>query len=176
MDKKYVCPCGLVCCECLFYEPEIYETAKKLKNVIKSSQLDVFLKSITENEAWSVIAKHLNEEGTEIQKYFEAFKKMPEFLNVLDGLIQLQCKKTCQEAGGCSMGGTTHVCEALECIKTKGYNGCWDCSEFKSCKKLSFLKGGYGKTIEENLNLAKEKGVEAVKLRGDKYYAWKKKQ
>ena len=31
MEKKFVCPGGLACCDCLFYKPEIYDTAKKLK-------------------------------------------------------------------------------------------------------------------------------------------------
>ena len=100
---------------------------------------------------------------------------MPDFLDVLDGLIALQCKKTCQEAGGCSMGGVTHECETLECIKSKGYNGCWDCAECENCEKLNFLKRGYGETIEGNLKIIKEEGMEAVKLRGNKYYAWKRK-
>ena len=174
MDRKYVCPCGLVCCECLFYKPEIYEAAKKLKDIIKTSQLDVFLKSITENEAWEPMAKHLNAEESKIQNIFEPFNKMPDFLNVLDSLITLQCEKTCRETGGCSIRGVTHKCEVLDCIKAKKYEGCWDCTEFTSCGKLNFLKQGYGETIEENLRTVKEDGIDAVKLRGDKYYAWRK--
>lgn len=84
----------------------------------------------------------------------------------------MQCKKTCREAGGCSIGGPTKVCDALKCVKSKGYDGCWECSGYKNCEKLDFVKRAYGETIERNFNLIKEKGIEAVKSRGKKYYAW----
>lgn len=100
---------------------------------------------------------------------------MPEFLDVLDGLIKLQCKTTCQEVGGCSIGGTTHECDALKCIKSKGFDGCWDCSEYEGCEKLNFLKRGYGETIEGNLKIIKEEGFDEVKPRGNKYYTWQRK-
>lgn len=172
MDKKFVCPCGLICSDCLFYKPEIYDTARKLKDLLKDSQLDVFLKKITDGQGWNVIAKHLRAEGTEISKYFESFKKLSDFLYVLDGLIQLQCKKTCRESGGCSMGGDTHECEAVKCVNAKGYDGCWECAEAKECTKLNFVKRAYGKTIEDNFKIAGENGIEAIKSRGNKYYAW----
>jgi hypothetical protein len=175
MEDKFVCPYGLICCDCLFYKSEIYDTARKLRNVIKDSQLDIFLNKITKNEGWEPIAKHLSKDGAEIAKYFEAFKKLPNFLYVLDGLIQLQCKKTCREAGGCSMGEVTHRCEAVKCVKSRGYDGCWQCSEFESCEKLNFLKRGYGKTIEDNLSTIKKKGIGAIKSRENKYYAWQRK-
>jgi len=175
MDSKLVCPCGLTCCDCLFYKSQIYEIAGKLKELIKASQLDTFLNLIIENKGWNGIAKHLGQDGSEIGQYFESFKKMPDFLNVLDGIIKLQCKTTCQESGGCSLGGITHECEALKCIRSKRYDGCWDCAEVGSCDKLTFLKRNYGETIEGNLRIIKDEGIEAVKSRGNKYYAWQRK-
>ena len=175
MDRKLVCPCGLTCCDCLFYKSEIYESAIKLKEVIKDSQLDIFLRLISEKESWEAIGKHLCEDGSEIGRYFESFKKLPDFLKVLDGIIEIQCKKTCQESGGCSMGGVIRECVAIKCIKARGYDGCWDCAEVENCDKLNFLKRNYGETLEDNLKVIKEKGVEAVKSRGNKYYAWQRK-
>ena len=175
MDSKLVCPCGLTCCDCLFYKTEIYEAARKLKELIQASQLDAFLNLIIENKGWKGIAKHLGRDGSEIGQYFESFKKMPDFVNVLDGIIKLQCKTTCQESGGCSLGGVTHECEALRCIRSKRYDGCWDCAEVGSCEKLTFLKRNYGETIEDNLRIIKDEGMEAVKSRGNKYYAWQRK-
>lgn len=143
--------------------------------LLKDSQLDIFLKLISENKGWKTIAKHLNEDDAEIGKYFEPFKKLPDFLYVLDGLIELQCKETCRESGGCSIGGVTHECEAVKCVKSKGYDGCWNCVEFKNCAKLNFVKRSYGDTVEGNLNTIKEQGIDAVKSRGNKYYAWQRK-
>jgi hypothetical protein len=175
MDRKFICPCGLTCCDCLFYKSEIYETARKLKELIQASQLDTFLNLIVENKGWKNIAKFLGQEGTEFAQYFDSFDKMPDFLNVLDGIIKLQCKTTCQESGGCSLGGVTHGCEALKCIKSKKYEGCWDCMKVGSCEKLTFLKRNYGETIEGNLRIIKDEGFDAVKSRGNKYYAWQRK-
>jgi len=175
MDRKFICPCGLTCGDCLFYKSEIYETARKLRELIRTSQLDTFLNLIVKNKGWNGIAKYLGKEGSEFAQYFDSFDKMPDFLNVLDGIIKLQCKKTCQESGGCSLGGVTHECETLRCIRSKKYNGCWDCAEIGSCEKLAFLKRNYGETIEGNLRMIKDKGMEAVKSRGNKYYAWQRK-
>ena len=175
MDRKFICPCGLTCGDCLFYKSEIYETARKLRELIRTSQLDTFLNLIVKNKGWNGIAKYLGKEGSEFAQYFDSFDKMPDFLNVLDGIIKLQCKKTCQESGGCSLGGVTHECETLRCIRSKKYNGCWDCAEIGSCEKLAFLKRNYGETIEGNLRIIKDEGMEAVKSRGNKYYAWQRK-
>lgn len=61
MDKNYVAPCGLTCCDCLFYKNEIYETAKKLKQLIKKSQIDTFFTILSKDEVYKTIADHLGE-------------------------------------------------------------------------------------------------------------------
>lgn len=177
MDKKLVCPCGLTCCDCLFYKSEIYETAYKLKELIKEHELDKFLTILSKNWRAMEDLLELSEDQLSegIGKQFEVFKQIQEFMNVLDGIVKLQCKTTCREMGGCSFGGNTHECKALKCIKSKKYDGCWQCSEFENCDKLKFLKNGYGYVIEDNLKTIKEKGFEAVKSRGNKYYAWQRK-
>jgi hypothetical protein len=54
-------------------------------------------------------------------KYFEAFKKLPNFLLVLDGFIQWQCKKVAV-IRRMLYGGPTHKCDAVICVLFKGYN------------------------------------------------------
>lgn len=174
MESKFVCPCGLTCCDCLFYKSEIYETAKRLKELIRDSQLDIFLGLLCKNEGWRAMAKHIGEDENEIGRYFQPFKKIPDFLDVLDAIIKIQCKQTCRESGGCSIGEATRECTAKKCIRSKGYDGCWDCAEVEHCDKLNFLKMAYGETIEENLKIMKEKGVDAAQSRGNKYYAWQR--
>jgi hypothetical protein len=107
----------------LFYKAEIYATASKLRTLIKESQLDIFLGLISKPESWNAMAEHLGEDGNELGQYFKPFRKMSDFLEVLDSLIKIQCRSTCQEAEGCSMGGVTRECLALKCIKSKGYDG-----------------------------------------------------
>lgn len=174
MEEKYICPCGLNCFDCLFYRSEIYETAVKLKKLLKDSQLDVFLTILNKNAVNKAIANHLGEDENNFNKYFEPFNKMPDFFNVLDGIINIQCKKTCQGSGGCSMCGTTKECITIKCVKQKGYSGCWECNDYKNCDKLIFQKSSYGEMIENNFEIIKEKGVEAIKSRRDDYYQWQR--
>lgn len=180
MEKSLVCPCGLTCCDCLFYKKEIYETAHKLKELIVENELDRFLIGNSSEKAWKLLGAHMdldeNQIWDRIGSQFDVFKQMPVFMNVLNGIIKLQCNTTCQESSGCSIGGNTHECKALKCIKSKGYNGCWECKDFENCDKLIFLKHGYGNVIEENLTTIKEKGTDAVKSRGNKYYAFQRKK
>ena len=176
MDKKFICPCGLVCTECLFYKPEIYETAQKLKSTIEDSRLVVFLTSISESGRWKEIAEHLNGEQSDFRRYFEAFNNFQEFMTILEGLIELQCKSPCRETGGCSMGGKLHKCEAVKCVQSKGYEGCWECQGNKQCEKLNFVKKVYGDTISETFATMTAEGSKAVKSYGNNYYAWQQKR
>jgi len=174
MDKKYICPCGLVCTDCLFYKPEIYESAQQLINTIKESQLDVFLTSISESESWKVIADHLNGEQPDFEKHFAAFANFKQFMSTLEGLTQLQCKSPCRDTGGCSVGGKLHKCEAVKCVESKGYDGCWDCSESNQCEKLLFVKKVYGNTISETFSTMRSEGSEGITPYGNNYYAWQR--
>lgn len=175
MATKHICPCGLNCLDCLFYKPEIYEAAEKLKEVIETNEFDTFLRMISSNYSWGVgklFEMDQDKTGQEVYKYFESFKQMPMFLNILNNIVKLQCKKTCQEAGGCSIGGVVHKCDLLKCMESKGYKGCWECSDFEDCDKLKLREKAYGKSIQCNLKTIKSNGAEAVKPRGKSYYVW----
>jgi hypothetical protein len=174
MDKTLVCPCGLTCCDCLFHRKEIYEAARQLRNVLSSSQLDAFLRLIVANEGWKGIAAHLGQSSSSIEQHFEPLAELPAFLHVLDGIIDLQCKTTCRESGGCSIGGVTRTCEACKCVEEKDLEGCWQCGDSRDCTKLSFLRKSYGETIDGNLEIIRNGGVEAVRPRGNRYYAWQR--
>jgi hypothetical protein len=73
IDTKYICPCGLVCTDYLFFKPEIYESTKQLKNNIKDSQLDIFLTSISGSKSWRAIADHLNGNQLDFWECFAAY-------------------------------------------------------------------------------------------------------
>jgi hypothetical protein len=174
MNEKYICPCGLICTDCLFYKPEVYETAKKLKEAIRESQLDVFLTSISKSESLRFIATHLNAKQPDFEKHFESLNNFDSFMKTLEGLTNLQCKATCRESGGCSVGGDLHKCEAVKCVQSKGLEGCWECPEREECPKLHFVKMVYGDTISETFSTMRTKGSQTVKSYGSKYYAWQR--
>ncbi len=174
MDETYVCPCGLVCLDCLFARHEVYETARRLRSLLAESQLDVFLGALNRNETMRAMAEHLRTDERELEKRFAVFARLPELLDLLEGLGRLECRRTCQEAGGCSVGGTTRACSALGCLRQKGYQGCWECGDWARCAPLEFLRRSYGETLADNLRIAREQGVAAVPARGNRYYAWQR--
>jgi len=162
-----------------FIKKEIYEAASRLKKLITDSKLDIFLKACSNEKTVEAMGKHLGLERNEIQtslsEKYSVFKEMPIFMNVLEGIANMECKITCREARGCSAGGNTIKCTALKCLELKKYDGCWQCEEYEDCEKLKFLKMSYGFVINENLTTIKEKGEEEVKSHGSQYYAWQRK-
>jgi hypothetical protein len=175
MDKKMVCACGLACCDCLFHTSELYETAEKLKGLIEKSQFDVFIKLMSGNKDRTGIKKFLSLDDQQVSAYSELFDKLPQLLVGLDAVIKLQCKTTCRESGGCAVGGVTHECVVLKCLRVRKFQGCWECGDTGNCDKLAFLKKNYGETIEGNLKIIKNEGFEVLKPRGNKYYSWQRK-
>lgn len=79
---------------------------------------------MSKSEVNSAVAKHLNEDKDKFNSNFKSFEKMDVFLEVLNGLINIRCKTTCRESGGCSMCGTTKECSSIKCLKEKQLNGC----------------------------------------------------
>jgi len=54
----------------------------------------------------------------------------PQFKKELKNLVSLRCPKVCKEGGGKS------DCIIRKCCLKKGLNGCWECSDFETCKSL----------------------------------------
>jgi hypothetical protein len=175
MESKYVCPCGLICTDCLFYKKEFFEAANTMKKLIDEYRFDFFFHLLSRKEVNGQIAEHLQMDQAEFQDKFSIFEKMPEFVKVLEGIIAIQCKDTCREKNGCSIGGSTHACEVVECVNQKNIEGCWMCAENKTCNKLSFQKTSYGKTILENFEKLALEGLSSLQSRGNQYYEWQRK-
>ena len=172
MERKYVCACGLICSDCLFYKKDFFEAANTMKNLIDEYRFDFFYNLLSRKEVNAQIAEHLNQDKAEFQDMFTIFEKMPDFVKTLEAIIKIQCKNTCREKNGCTIGGITHSCEVIECVNKKNIEGCWKCSENKTCTKLSFQKKSYGKTITENFDKLEKEGMDSLKSRGNQYYVW----
>jgi hypothetical protein len=175
MESKYVSACGLTCCDCLFYKTEFFQAARTMKMLIDEYRFDVFFNSLSKRETSGAIASHLRRNGAQLEDMFRVFEHIPDFVKVLEGIIAIECKHTCREENGCSIGGTPHQCAALECVKSKGLEGCWKCTEFKTCDKLAFQKKAYGKTVTENLAHLERVGANSLRPRGNQYYEWQRK-
>lgn len=60
---------------------------------------------------------------------------------------KLKCKAICTE-GGCKVD-----CKIRECVNNHKFEGCWECSDFKSCQLLEPLKEFHN--LEFNLEMIK---------------------
>jgi len=175
MEEKYVCACGLTCCDCLFYKKEFFEAAKTMKSLIDEYRFDFFFSTLSKSEVSGQIAAHLKQDRAQYEALFRVLEGMPDFVKILEGIITIQCEHTCREKNGCSIGGMTHRCEALDCVSRKGLEGCWKCAEYDTCDKLAFQKKSYGKTITENLTRLEKEGMSSLRPRGNQYYEWQRK-
>ena len=70
------------------------------------------------------------------------------------GFICAFCIKS--EKDGCMGCGTNgEVCPILDCCKTRGITGCWECSDFPCCECKSFRSI----RMQAFLRCAKEEGI-----------------
>jgi hypothetical protein len=53
---------------------------------------------------------------------------------VLGSMVKFRCKK------GYKTGGGLPFCKIRNCCQKKGFDGCWECTEFEVCTKLDFLQ------------------------------------
>ncbi len=98
--------CSLNCAKCFGYKMTVSEVAKNLRRELRAAKL---------KGAWKEIP-FLGE--------YEPFKKS------LDGLAALRCPEACRGGGG------PPWCKIRKCCQKKGFDGCWECTEFETCNKL----------------------------------------
>jgi hypothetical protein len=67
-------------------------------------------------------------------------------------MVKFRCKK------GCRNGGGNPFCKIRACCQKKGFEGCWECTEFETCNKLDFLKPVHDDAHTKNLKIIKKKG------------------
>jgi hypothetical protein len=92
------------------------------------------------------------------------FNNYPQFQEVLDEMKKLECKNLCTE------GGCKEDCKIRPCVKEKNYDGCWECSEYKSCEFLQPLNEIH--SIDRNLAMIKKYGPENWASHRGKHYSW----
>jgi hypothetical protein len=66
-------------------------------------------------------------------------------------MVKFRCKK------GCKNGGGLPFCTIRNCCQIKGYEGCWECTEFEACHKLGFLQPVHDDVHLQNLKIIKKK-------------------
>jgi hypothetical protein len=139
--------CGLYCGECIPRDKRLFDAVRELKGAIDEVEFD----------RYAYLRAQAN--GTMLD--------FPIFIRVLDEIEHIECK------GPCFMGGGKKVCPIRDCVKEKGYRGCWECDESKDCQTLAPLKRFHGKTIEHNHNMIRQYGLDDWSDKRGKHYPWR---
>ena len=144
-DGKLIAYCGLYCGGCHGYTGKIPDLARDLRKELRACRYDKFADFLAE---------------TGFGKVFKDYKKCYE---VLGFMVKFRCRK------GCKSGGGPPFCKMRNCCKKKGYEGCWECDDFETCKKLDFLVPVHGNAHIKNLRKLKKKGVKEF-LKGKRHW------
>jgi len=143
IDKELIAYCGLYCGDCFFYKGEIADLARDLRKKLREEDFSRFSQGLS--------------------KFFKGFEDYEQCYKVLGGMVKLRCKKTCRGGGG------PPFCQIRKCCQKKGVEGCWECDEFETCKKLGFLKPNNGDAHIKNLRNIKKGGIDGF-LKGKRYW------
>jgi len=140
--------CGLYCGDCIRYKSKASDLAK---DILKEFEKTNF----------SEYAKVKKAEMPQMEQFEAA-------IHVLRTVSQIQCALPCR-LGGDGCGGS---CPVIECVKENKRQGCWECSDFKMCGKLDFLKTFHGEAHLKNLQKIKDMGIDAWIKHREKCYPW----
>lgn len=140
--------CGLYCGDCIRYKSVVADLAQDLIERLQTSE-------------WG---KYAEVSSNAIFKHYE------DSIGVLNAIVQRKCDDGCRKGGGCK----TFSCQIIECCQKRGFEGCWQCSEFQKCDKFEFLKQFHGDYPTENLKIIKDKGLNDWAVYRQSFYNWGK--
>jgi hypothetical protein len=140
--------CGLYCKGCPILAGEISDLAGQLEKKLDEAE-------------FARVAKGLAEFSRLIPScaafaHYEDFHKL---LGVMKS--EMRCTKYCKAGGG------SGKCQIRKCCKKKELDGCWQCSDFETCEKLTVLEYVHEKRHINNLIILRDKGVASF-LKGPK--------
>ena len=134
VDKNLVAYCGLYCGDCFGYQGTLADMARDLRKLLRQNRFDAVAGEIP----------------------FKEFKHYPECYECLGGMVKLRCKHACRGGGG------NPFCKIRKCCQRKGYEGCWECDEFKTCEKLTTLNTVHKNAHIKNLKIIAKEGIPAL--------------
>jgi hypothetical protein len=144
-NRDLIAYCGLHCGDCFMYQGRIADLARDLRKELRQAKFDKRAETMSEIS------------------FFAAFKNYPQCYELLGEMVKFRCKRTCRGGGGLP------VCKIRDCCRKKDSDGCWQCDDFETCKKLDFLKTFHGEAHLKNLRILKKAGVDSF-LEGKRYW------
>ena len=144
-EKDLIAPCGLYCGECFAYLGTIPDLARDLRKELRKARFDKIAESLSG------------------MSFFAAYKEYDKCYDVLGAMVKFRCKNSCRGNGG------NPFCNIRKCCQKKNIEGCWECANFETCKKLEFLEASHGSAHIKNLKILKKSGVDGF-LQGKKHW------
>lgn len=145
MDERLTSYCGLCCCDCIPSRAEFFSLVDSLDEMLKDLQFE-----------------HYAELKSEVH---EEFSEYPAFLSVLQQIRGLRCSAPCRSGGG------NPGCKVRQCVKDKGFSGCWECRVRTDCSLLDRLRTIHPH-IDEHLDLIQQMGPAGWFLKRKEHYRW----
>lgn len=133
-NENLIAYCGLYCQDCHGYNGKIPDLARDLRKELREAKYEKFAAFIS---TYSF--------GKDYKNYDECYK-------VLGAMVKFRCRK------GCKNGGGLPFCNIRKCAQKKELDGCWECTDLETCKKLDFLRPVHGDAHIKNLRKIKKVG------------------
>jgi hypothetical protein len=137
--------CGLYCGDCPAYTQTLANLARDMRAELRHYR-------------FGQMADQMSKEP-----FFEEFKHYDKCYRLLGTMMKLRCTKLCKGNGG------PPNCKIRNCARKKGFDGCWQCDDFVSCKNLEILKDNYGSANLRNLRKLRKQGPAAF-VKGKRYW------
>ena len=150
-DLDLIAYCGLYCGDCVGYRQKMADLARDLRKELRETRFDKTAQTLAKIP------------------FFSAYRNYDKCYEVLGAMVKMRCKRACRGGGG------PPFCKIRNCCMKKGIQGCWECDEFLTCKKLDILKDNHGDAHLKNLKKLNKKGVTEF-LSGKKYWYCKIKE
>jgi hypothetical protein len=150
-EENLIAYCGLYCKDCHGFNGKIPDLARDLRKELRDAKYDKFAGFIS---TYSF--------GKDFKEYDTCYK-------VLGAMVKFRCKK------GCKNGGGSPFCNIRKCAQKKDLDGCWECTDFETCKKLDFLIPVHGNAHIKNLKNIKKNGKKEI-LKGKSLWYSKMKE
>ena len=151
-DLDAMAYCGLCCAECPSHVGKIADLARDLRKELRAVRFDKMA------------------EGLKKISFFRQLKDYESTYALLGTFVKMRCNRKCRGGGG------PPFCKMRKCCIKNGYDGCWECDKFETCKHLDFLNPAHGDAHIKNLRKLKKDGLKKF-MKGKKlWYSTPKKK
>jgi hypothetical protein len=147
-DRERTACCGLYCGDCIPADEVLFDTTGRLRQQLEDCRFDEYATYKSTGN-----------------KTFDAYQV---FREVLDAILALRCLTTCFHGGG------RPDCAIRDCAHGKGLEGCWQCGDFETCDRLQSMSACHGDTVQHNLRMIRQHGVEHWSHARGQHYMWQK--